>query len=148
MDPCVLSCVVQGSVLSWVLANHQIRSGNHGDPRIHSQVGQKLGYPQLVPEVRAVLWGTCPLTCGIWCWLWVVSVRIELNCGTPVGVRELVRTADMTIPRNVNRHSASRSHRSDPLGPGTLIFKKHAVMLLHIKIWEPGPYSVKQICET
>lgn len=64
----------------------------------------------------------------------MVSVKIELNHGTPVGVRELDRTADMTIPRNDNRQSASRSHGSDPLGPGILIFKKHAGMLLHIKI--------------
>lgn len=32
--------------------------------------------------------GTEPLTCGVWCYLQVGSVRIELNCKTPAVVPE------------------------------------------------------------
>ena len=35
---------------------------------------------------RQSLVGLKPLPCGIWCHLWVDSVRAELNCRTPAGV--------------------------------------------------------------
>ena len=34
-------------------------------------------------------YGTEPLTCGIWCYLWVDSFRIELNCRTPSCVQRI-----------------------------------------------------------
>lgn len=61
--------------------------------------------------------GTEPLTCGIWCYLWIDSVRMELNAGVQellVGVGKNLHTfGDQSVRSQVFCANSKKSHKRE-----------------------------------